>query len=523
MSFSALRAGAARLLGALGVVAAAQACTAVGTPTVALEREEPMLSGPPITDIVTPYDQALGCLRGRINTEVLRFSVGSILDTTGKEQLSDGGTAKFVTQGAGDIVQSALFQAGVVVVNRRDPRIMEAEAKWGIRDTKSQIASTFYITGSINSLDFLPGSGFETQIAGLGPRYRQHRILIGLDLSLTETRTGRVLANVPLQKQLVATEAGFGIGRFFGNTLVSVDLGNNQREAVHFALRQMLNLATFELLTQMMKPEEYKDCYGLVEAVQGVSTNTPSSQRIGAYRAQQARLAAAPAVKGPNGEKAAAAANGTAAAAAAAGAPEASAARDAPAPGGAEGTPTPAGPAPANGALAPVTEADGSYFAEEQSGPSPAALQAIELRRSSPVNGGVGGNGAGNNGGALSNGNGGAPADPGPAPRPPASAIDPACRGAQDGDAPRITPLFARAPGNRLRVTSKRAGTLCVTDGSGRSRALSLRPGQAEELEGRAPWHLYFPTINDLEILYQGSNLPVPSFVRDRIELLERR
>lgn len=519
MSFSALRAGAARLLGALSVVAAAQACTAVGTPTVAPEREEPMFSGPPITDIVTPYDQALGCLRGRINTEVLRFSVGSILDTTGKEQLSDGGTAKFVTQGAGDIVQSALFQAGVVVVNRRDPRIMEAEAKWGIRDTKSQIASTFYITGSINSLDFLPGSGFETQIAGLGPRYRQHRILIGLDLSLTETRTGRVLANVPLQKQLVATEAGFGIGRFFGNTLVSVDLGNNQREAVHFALRQMLNLATFELLTQMMQPQEFKDCYGLVEAVQGVSTNTPSSQRIGAYRAQQARLAAAPAANGPNGEKAAAAANGTAAAAAA----EATAARDAPATSGAEGTPTPAGPAPANGALAPVTEADGSYFAEEQSGPSPAALQAIELRRSSPVNGGVGGNGAGNGGGALSNGNGGAPADPGPAARPPASAIDPACRGAQDGDAPRITPLFARAPGNRLRVTSKRAGTLCVTDGSGRSRALGLRPGQAEELEGRAPWHLYFPAINDLEILYQGSNLPVPSFVRDRIELLERR
>ena len=504
MSFSALRAGAARLLGALGVVAAAQACTAVGTPTVAPEREEPMFSGPPITDIVTPYDQALGCLRGRINTEVLRFSVGSILDTTGKEQLSDGGTAKFVTQGAGDIVQSALFQAGVVVVNRRDPRIMEAEAKWGIRDTKSQIASTFYITGSINSLDFLPGSGFETQIAGLGPRYRQHRILIGLDLSLTETRTGRVLANVPLQKQLVATEAGFGIGRFFGNTLVSVDLGNNQREAVHFALRQMLNLATFELLTQMMKPEEYKDCYGLVEAVQGVSTNTPSSQRIGAYRAQQARLAAAPP-----------------AAAAAAAAPEANEAtetRDAPATRGAEGPPTPASPAPGNGALAPVTEADGSYFADEQSGPSPAALQAIELRRSSPVNGGVGGNS-----GALSNGNGGGAADPDPAPRPPPSAIDPACRAARDGDAPRITPLFARAPGNRLRVTSKRAGTLCVTDGSGRSRALGLRPGQAEELEGRAPWHLYFPTINDLEILYQGSNLPVPSFVRDRIELLERR
>ena len=36
-------------------------------------------------------------------------------------------SGKFVTQGAGDIVQSALFQAGTTVVNRRDPRIMETE------------------------------------------------------------------------------------------------------------------------------------------------------------------------------------------------------------------------------------------------------------------------------------------------------------------------------------------------------------------------------------------------------------
>lgn len=504
MTFAGLRATGVRLCAALSLLAAAQGCGTVGVPTVVPERDEPLMSGPPITDIVTPYDNALSCLRGRINTEVLRFSVGSILDATGKEQLADGGTAKFVTQGAGDIVQSALFQAGVVVVNRRDPRIMEAEAKWGIRDTKSQIASTFYLTGSINSLDFLPGSGFETQIGGLGPRYRQHRILIGLDLSLTETRTGRVLANVPLQKQLVATEAGFGIGRFFGNTLVSVDLGNNQREAVHFALRQMLNLATFELLTQMMKPEEFKDCYGLVEAVQGVSTNTPSSQRVNAYRANLARAAAAAAVAAgaPAGAATGVPAAGTDAESSAAPAPASSA------PAAAEPT---APPAPAgNGSLAPTRDTDGSYFADEQSAPSPAALQVLELRRASP---------AGANGMPGAETSPAAP--PNPAPNPPPG--DPACRGAWAEPAPRITPLFARAPGNRLRITSKRDGTLCVSDASKRQRTLTLRKGEAQELEGAAPWNLYFTNMNDLEILYQGSKLPVPSFVRDRMELLERK
>lgn len=506
MTFAGLWATGARLCATLALLAAAQGCGTVGVPTVVPERDEPLFSGPPITDIVTPYDNALSCLRGRINTEVLRFSVGSILDATGKEQLADGGTAKFVTQGAGDIVQSALFQAGVVVVNRRDPRIMEAEAKWGIRDTKSQIASTFYITGSINSLDFLPGSGFETQIAGLGPRYRQHRILIGLDLSLTETRTGRVLANVPLQKQLVATEAGFGIGRFFGNTLVSVDLGNNQREAVHFALRQMLNLATFELLTQMMQPQEFKDCYGLVEAVQGVSTNTPSSQRVNAYRANLARAAAAAAVAAGAGQLTVAT-NGAPAAATEAESSTVPAAVSAP-PTAADTPPANAPTSAANGSLDPTGDSDSSYFADEQSTPSPAALQLLELRRASPGN---------------ANGTAGAGADtPSSAPIPPTTA-DPACRSAWAEPAPRITPLFARAPGNRLRITSKRDGTLCVSDASKRQRALVLRKGEAQELEGAAPWHLYFTNMNDLEILYQGSSLPVPSFVSDRMELLERK
>lgn len=504
MTFAGLRARGARLCAALSLLAAAQGCGTVGVPTVVPERDEPLMSGPPITDIVTPYDNALGCLRGRINTEVLRFSVGSILDATGKEQLADGGTAKFVTQGAGDIVQSALFQAGVVVVNRRDPRIMEAEAKWGIRDTKSQIASTFYVTGSINSLDFLPGSGFETQIGGLGPRYRQHRILIGLDLSLTETRTGRVLANVPLQKQLVATEAGFGIGRFFGNTLVSVDLGNNQREAVHFALRQMLNLATFELLTQMMAPEEFKDCYGLVEAVQGVSTNTPSSQRVSAYRANLARAAAAAAVAA--GAAATPAAAGQVPRGETEGSGEAPRAKK-----GAESGAKTSGPPMAadNGALGPTSNADGSYFTDEQSAPSPAALQALELRRSTPP--------PGNGDGSL------LPGGPALAPRLSSQHTDPACRAARESDAPQITPLFARAPGNRLRINSRRAGTLCVADGSGRSWVLALRPGAPVDLEGQAPWNIYFPSMNALEILYQGSRLPVPSFVTDHMELLERR
>jgi hypothetical protein len=136
------------------------------------------VNGPPIEDVVTAFDEALSCLRGKIQPGIT-FAVGSIVDATGKESYAEGATGKFVTQGAGEMVQSSLFRAGVTVVNRRDPNIPIVETQWGIRDLSQQLPVNFYISGSINSLDFIPGGGVSFQIAGAGPRYRQNRILIG--------------------------------------------------------------------------------------------------------------------------------------------------------------------------------------------------------------------------------------------------------------------------------------------------------------------------------------------------------
>jgi len=257
-----------RNFGSLAVITSVL-LTLSGCAVVPEQQMAPLVEGPPITNTVTPFDKALSCLDGRINKKIT-FSVGAIIDQTGKEQITEGGTGKFVTQGAGDIVQSALFKAGTTVVNRRDPRIMETEVRWGLRNNKSIYASNYFITGSINSLDFIPGGGFDAQIDGMGPRYRQHRLLVGLDLFLTDSKTGRIVATVPMQKQIVASEMGFGIGRFFGDTLVTLDFGGERREALQFAMRQMLNLATFDLLTQVMDPKNYGQCKTMVDKAHGL-------------------------------------------------------------------------------------------------------------------------------------------------------------------------------------------------------------------------------------------------------------
>jgi curli biogenesis system outer membrane secretion channel CsgG len=279
-------------------LASALALAGCATSNIAPPEESvALISGPAIEDIETPFDRALVCLAGKISPAAT-FSVGAIADSTGKEQFTEGGTGKFVTQGAGEIVQSALFNAGVTLLNRRDPRVLEAEVKWGIRQGKSILPSRYFVTGSVNSLDFIPGAGFDAQIAGVGPRYRQHRILVGLDLSVTETSSGRIVANSSMQKQIFADELGFGIGRFFGDVLVNLDAANLRREATSLALRQMLNLATYDLLTQLMKPESYSNCSEEIRAYHKVTISKTSKAasaaavagKLGANDSQEAKV-----------------------------------------------------------------------------------------------------------------------------------------------------------------------------------------------------------------------------------------
>lgn len=262
-----------------------------------------MVQGPPIRDIVTSFDAPLRCLKGKIPAR-LNFGVGSIADTTGKEQFSDGGTGKLVTQGAGDIVQSALFTAGVGVVNRRDPNIPLAENNWGIRNIKTQAPVDFFVSGSVNSLDFIPGGSVEIGIAGVGPRARQNRIVVGLDLALTDAATGRVVANVPIQKQLFESETGFSMGRYFGTTLTEVEAGGMRREALQATLRQMLTYASFELLAQLLEVETAAPCRGLVamdDALAGEAPPYAEGALSAALQSHDAYLetAAAPAAAGP--------------------------------------------------------------------------------------------------------------------------------------------------------------------------------------------------------------------------------
>ncbi|MBV7410604.1 hypothetical protein [Maritimibacter sp. DP1N21-5] len=122
-------------------------CVGLDKAVAPADRDVGFPDGPPIRRLVTPYDNALTCAGGRV-PDGLSFAVGAINDATGKETYADGGAGKMVTQGAGDMIQTALFTSGVRVLNRRDPSISATEHNWGIRDITSMEPANLYITGS---------------------------------------------------------------------------------------------------------------------------------------------------------------------------------------------------------------------------------------------------------------------------------------------------------------------------------------------------------------------------------------
>ncbi|MZR31025.1 CsgG/HfaB family protein [Sneathiella litorea] len=231
--------------------------------------------GPPVQTVSTPYDRLIACVADKAKLHGV-WAVGDIVDATGKFSSEFAGTGKYVSQGAGDMMQTTLIRAQAEsVVNRRDPRPVITEIQLGIRDAKQFLLMDYYITGSINTLDFIPGAAAEVTIAGVGPRYRQNRALVGLDLHLTDARSSEVLAAVNISKQIFADEAGFGIGRFFGETLVDIDISGQNREPLQLSLRSMLQFGLYEMLSQL-NSDLRADCQQIVESIEGVEDNEAS-------------------------------------------------------------------------------------------------------------------------------------------------------------------------------------------------------------------------------------------------------
>lgn len=72
------------------------------------------------------------------------------------------------------------------------------------------------------------------------------------------------------------------------------------------------------------------------------------------------------------------------------------------------------------------------------------------------------------------------------------------------------SPAYQRKPDARLFVISPKGGSVCVTDGSGKSKLVSLRPMVGQAFTGKPPYVVRSEHLSNLEMYMQGLKVKVP-------------
>ena len=92
-----------------------------------------------------------------------------------------------------------------------------------------------------------------------------------------------------------------------------------------------------------------------------------------------------------------------------------------------------------------------------------------------------------------------------------ASASEEGCSAeAATGNLKSWSPAYQRKSDARLFVISPKGGTVCVTDGSGKSKLVSLRPMVGQAFTGKPPYVVRSENLPNLEMYMQGLRVKVP-------------
>lgn len=300
----------AKTLGLIGMAALVAGCAGLPSRQMAPD-EDPVITGSAARRNQTPLEPAFLCVAQALRDKkhpIFGVAVGDVKDYTGKYSQNEGST---ITQGGSLMIYSALGKLGnvVQVQERFDTRIAELELAYTDRrqlgDGRTHaveagkpavpwvpyfggsiLRSNFYIVGGVTELNYnIASKGVEIAVSGVGVKRRTFTMNIGVDLRIVDTRTLVVAKTVSLQKQIIGHEVGAGVYRFFGDSLVDINVGNKSQEPLQLGVRTTIEHGVIELIS----------------AITGVDPNhcltqaaAPASARPAP--AQSAAPAAAPAV-----------------------------------------------------------------------------------------------------------------------------------------------------------------------------------------------------------------------------------
>jgi curli production assembly/transport component CsgG/holdfast attachment protein HfaB len=227
-----------------------------------------------VTNNPTPYSKCLADLADlKVNSKRLPvFSVGEIVDKTG--QINTDNDSRALSQGVSEMVISALQKTKKVTqVERLDLRIPLAEVKLAEQKKLSRTeaeygklpASDFILIGALTELNYnIVSGGAQLFVQGIGGGARSVVVNVALDLRVIDARSFKILYVASLQKQVRGYEVEAGVFRFFGNTLIELDVGAIRNEPLQLGVRSVAEMAVHQIMTDFLGLPKSEGC-ALVE------------------------------------------------------------------------------------------------------------------------------------------------------------------------------------------------------------------------------------------------------------------
>lgn len=225
------------------------------------------------------YENAFVCLKNQIvGLPKLPVGIVEILNQTGKQNHQGNDAAgSFLTLEASGMIVGPLFQLGIPMVDNteiarkaiawrithQNQKLMtkghwqsfkkdaqEFVTDWEPLRQNKLILPELLAIGALGSLDFGSNKVMQAHVFGFGAGMRTHSGRVAVDVRLVHNETGQIVAVSSFAKDIAGIEGKVDIGRFFGTILVDASAGAGARESFDIALRTVMQIVVYDLISQ---------------------------------------------------------------------------------------------------------------------------------------------------------------------------------------------------------------------------------------------------------------------------------
>jgi len=230
-------------------------------PTEIVQEMEAVLAAPEdvlMSEInVTTASQLLAALPEP--EEKIPIAIYAITDSTGQFKADGGASSTVVTQGATEMLITALQRSRQFVVLDRVrfvDLINEQNLVASNRVVPGQgpelgalIGPKYMISGSITEYQVSKETrGIGLIIGGKGGTQEYAKATVALDLRVTHLSTGEVIWAESLRGEIIGEKVGVQLFSFLGKNIVEFETGSGKQQVINLVVRTLLEEAVFKLV-----------------------------------------------------------------------------------------------------------------------------------------------------------------------------------------------------------------------------------------------------------------------------------